>query len=275
MLSSASEVLLVKYGLRQVHRPGPRTEKELRTELALQHGNVLMMLRQTEAAIKAYSQAIEINSHDANAYSNRSTAYRNNEDLKLAIQDFNRSKQLKPNFGAGDSTEGFVKLEMPLQEVLTKITFIVTWLSGEGSDEVIFEGENVTHYPDRIVLTQEVEVYGRTYYENYTLLTQHAVEGNRYIFVPLAQWGGGSGVFLDLNVVDKKTLRTVDEVALGDRTDVRDVVLADTHNEIVTITYITREVKGIEDGYKVVYDPKNAIKRNFRMIQGTLQEVET
>lgn len=163
-----------------------------------------------------------------------------------------------------------------LEEVLTKITFIVTWLSGEGSDEVIFEGEGVTRYPDRMVLTQEVEVYGRTrtYYENYTLLTQHAVEGNRYIFVPLAQWGGGSGVFLDLNVVDKKTLRTVDEVALGDRTEVRNVVLADAHREIVTITYIKREVKGIEDGYKVVYDPKKAIKRHFRMIQGTLQEVE-
>ena len=250
------------------------SEKELRAELALQHGNVLMMLRQTEVAIKAYSQAIELNSSDANAYSNRSTAYRNNEDLKLAIQDFNRSKQLKPNFRVGDSTEGFVKLEMPLEEALTKITFIVTWLSGEGSDEVIFEGEGVTRYPDRVVLTQETEIYGRTYYENYTLLTQHAVEGNRYIFVPLAQWGGGSGVFLDLNVVDKKTLRTVDEVALGDRTDVRDVVLADAHSETVTITYIKREVKGIEDGYKVVYDPKKAITRYFRMIQGTLQEVE-
>ena len=91
-----------------------------------------------------------------------------------------------------------------LEEVLTKITFIVTWLSGEGSDEVIFEGEGITRYPDSIVLTQEFEEDGRTYYENYTLLTQHAVEGNRYIFVPLAQWGGGSGVFLDLNVVDKK-----------------------------------------------------------------------
>ena len=254
---------------------GRRTsEKELRAALAFQHGNVLMMLKQTEEAIKAYSQAIELNSRDANAYSNRSTAYRNNEDDKLAIQDFNRSKQLKPDFSERDSTEGFVKLEMPLEEVLTKITFIVMWLSGEGSDEVIFEGEGLIRYSDRMVLTQEVEVYGRTYYENYTLLTQHAVEGNRYIFVPLAQWGGGSGVFLDLNVVDKKTLRTVDEVALGDRTDVRDVVLADAHSETVTITYIKREVKGIEDDYKVVYDPKKTIKRHFRMIHGTLQEVK-
>ena len=250
------------------------SEKELRAELAFQHGNVLMMLRQTEEAIKTYSQAIELNSRAANAYSNRSTAYRDNEDFKLAIQDFNMSKQLKSNFRERDSTEGFVKLEIPLEEVLTKITFTVTWLSGEGSDEVIFEGEAVTNYPDRLVLTQELEEYGRTYYENYTLLTQHAVEGNRYIFVPLAQWGGGSGVFWHLNVVDKKTLRTVDEVALGDRSDVRNVVLADAPSETVTTTYIEREVTGIEDGYKVVYDPKKVIKRHFRMIQGTLQEVE-
>ena len=161
-----------------------------------------------------------------------------------------------------------------LEVVLTKVTFVVEWLSSEGSDEVIFEGEGVTRYPDRMVLTQKFEEYGRTYYEDYTLLTQYAVEGNRYIFVPLAQWGGGSGVFLALNVVDKKTLRTVDEVALGDRTDVKDVALVDAHSETVSITYIKREVKGIEDNYKVVYDPKKAIKRRFRMIQGTLQEME-
>ena len=250
------------------------SEEELRAELAFQHGNVLMMLRQAEVAIKAYSQAIELNFRDANAYINRSTAYRNNGDSKLAIQDFNRSKQLKPNFREKDSAEGFVKLEMPLEEVLTKITFIVTWLSGEGRDEVIFEGEGVTHYPHRLELIQEFEEYGYTYYDNYTLLTQYAVEGNRYIFLPLAQWSEGSGVFWNLNVVDKKMLRTVDEVALGDRTDVRDIVLADAYSEIVTITYIEREVKGIEDGYKVVYDPTKAIKRHFRMIQGTLQEIE-
>ena len=32
-----------------------------------------------------------------------------------------------------ESAEDFVKLEMPLEEALTQITFIITWLSGEGS----------------------------------------------------------------------------------------------------------------------------------------------
>ena len=168
-----------------------------------------------------------------------------------------------------ESAEGFIELGMPLGEAFTKITFTVGWLSGEGSDEVIFEGEGVTHYPNRIELIQEFEEYGRTYYDNYTLLTQHAVEGNRYIFVPLAQWGGGSGVFWDLNVVDKKTLRTVDEIGLGDRASVRDVVLADADSDTVSITSIRREViKG-----DPTHDPKKAITKHFRMIGGILREV--
>ncbi|MYK19454.1 hypothetical protein F4055_14995, partial [Candidatus Poribacteria bacterium] len=52
-------------------------------------------------------------------------------------------------------TAGFVDLEMPLEEALTKITFIVTRLSGEGSNEVVssevvFEGEGVIREKDYI-----------------------------------------------------------------------------------------------------------------------------
>ena len=172
-----------------------------------------------------------------------------------------------------ESAEGFVKLEMPLEEVLTKITFSVTWSSGEGSDEVIFEGEGVTRDSNYIRLRKREGEW----YSYYTLLPQHAVEGKQYIFVPLASSGGGSGVFLALNVVDKKTLRTVDEVSLGDRTKIEEVTLVDVHSDTVSITYIEREVRGIrgiEESYKVVYDPDKAIKKHFRMIQGTLQEVE-
>ena len=169
-----------------------------------------------------------------------------------------------------ESAEGFVTLEMPLKEVLTKITFIVTWLSGEGSDEVIFEGEGVTHDSNYIRLRKREGEW----YSYYALLPQHAVEGKRYIFVPLAQSGGGSGVFWNLNVVDKKTLRTVGDVALGDRAKIKEVALAASHSDTVSVTYIEREVRGIEENYKVVYDPDKAVKKHFRVIQGTLQEVE-
>lgn len=190
--------------------------------------------------------------------------------LFTSSQQIGHAQQPTATEPTEESAEGFIELGMPLEEAFTKITFSVRWLSGEGSDEVIFEGKGVTRYPNRIELIQEFEEYGRTYYDNYTLLTRHAVEGNRYIFVPLAQWGGGSGVFWDLNVIDKKTLRTVDEIGLGDRASVRGVVLADADSDTVSITSIRREViKG-----KPAHDPKKAITKHFRMIEGILREVK-
>ena len=105
--------------------------------------------------------------------------------------------------GKEGSAEDFVKLEMPLEEALTKITFIVTWLSGEGSDEVVFEGENVIRTPDYIELPSDNNKDGTTD-SYYRILSKYAVETNRYIFVPLDDWGGGSGIFRSLHAVDKK-----------------------------------------------------------------------
>ena len=167
-----------------------------------------------------------------------------------------------------ESAEDFVKLGMPLEEALTKITFIVTWLSGDGSDEVIFEGEGVIRTADYIELRIPYEDdSGR--YSSYTILPKYAVEGNRYIFVPLADSGGGSGVFWELQVVDKKTLRTVDYIGLGDRSRLKEITLADASTNTISITYIRREVKD----YKVVYDPDKATKRHLRMIDGKLRDV--
>ena len=164
--------------------------------------------------------------------------------------------------------EDFVKLEMPLEEALTKITFVVTWLSGDGSTEVNFQGENVIRTPDYIELPSDNNKDGRTD-SYYRILSKYAVETNRYIFVPLDRWGGGSGIFRKLHAVDKKTLRTVDEVGLGDRARIEKVALAVPDSDTVSITYIRREViKG-----KPTHDPNKAIKKYFSVIQGVLQEV--
>ena len=72
-----------------------------------------------------------------------------------------------------ESAEDFVKLEMPLEEALTKITFVVTWLSGEGSDEVIFEGESVIRTPDYIELPSDNNKDGRTD-SYYRILSKYA-----------------------------------------------------------------------------------------------------
>ena len=169
-----------------------------------------------------------------------------------------------------ESAEGFIKLGMPLEEALTKITFMIPNVkSGELEGKIVFEGKNVTREKDYIRLRMSHDLGHRVAYSSYTLLSKYAIESNRYIFVPLAYWGGGSGVFLYLNVVDKKTLRTVDSVGLGDRSRIEGIALADAHSDTVTITYIRREVKKGEPAH----DSKKAIKKHFRMIEGTLQEV--
>ena len=170
-----------------------------------------------------------------------------------------------------ESAEGFIKLGMPLEEALTKITFMIPNIkSGELEGKIVFEGENVTREKDYIRLRMSHDLGHRVAYSSYTLLSKYAIESNRYIFVPLADWGGGSGVFLDLNVVDKKTFRTVDSVGLGDRARIEKLALANAHGDTVTITSIRREVKKGEP----LHDPKKAITKHFRMIEGILREVE-
>ena len=132
-------------------------------------------------------------------------------------------------------TEDFVKLEMPLEEALTKTTFVVEWLSGDGSTEVIFQGENVIRTPDYIKLPSDNNKDGRTD-SYYKILSKYAVETNRYIFVPLDRWGGGSGIFRSLHAVDKKTLRTVEAIALGDRSGIWGLTVADPSTNTISMT---------------------------------------
>ena len=175
-----------------------------------------------------------------------------------------------------EPVEGFVKLGIPLQEALTKITFMYPSLkSGNLIGAIVFEGEGVTREKDYIQLRKPIKrwwageegVYRHSYY---TLLSKYAVEGNRYIFVPLGVNGGGSGTFWGLNVVDKKTLKSVDSVGLGDRSRIAGIALADAHSDTVTITYIRRKVIKGEPSH----DPKKAVTKHFEMIEDKLREVQ-
>ena len=167
-----------------------------------------------------------------------------------------------------ESAEGFVKLEMPLEEAFTQITFVVTWLSGEGSDEVIFQGENVIRTPDYIERRRPYEDdSGR--YSSYKILTKYAAETHRYIFVPLDDWGGGSGIFRSLHVVDKKTLRTVEEIALGGRSGIWGLTVADSATNTIAMTHIREE-----DWRGNLEDSRDkAITGHLRMIDGKLRDV--
>ena len=74
------------------------SKKVQRAELIFQQGNVLMMLRQVDRAIKAYSHAIELNSNNTYTYSNRGVAYEHKGDFDSAIADYNKAIQLNPNY---------------------------------------------------------------------------------------------------------------------------------------------------------------------------------
>ena len=73
------------------------SEKELRTELAFQQGNVFMMLGQINRAIELYSYAIELDSDNAEAYNNRGVASGQRSDYECAINDFSKAVDLNPN----------------------------------------------------------------------------------------------------------------------------------------------------------------------------------
>ena len=81
----------------QVDAPSETSEKERDAELAFQHGNVLMMIKQIDGAIERYSYAIELAPNNAIAYNNRGNAYFQKDEYDRAIADFNKAIELKPN----------------------------------------------------------------------------------------------------------------------------------------------------------------------------------
>ena len=77
----------------------------------LQKGNFLMMLKQIDEALKAYSRAIELSPNNAEAYNNRGVAYRKKSKLDLAVKDYNKAIKLNPNDANAYSNRGNVYRE--------------------------------------------------------------------------------------------------------------------------------------------------------------------
>ena len=82
------------------------SDKEQCADLAVQHGNLLMVLGQIDRAIKAYSRALELNPRDAEAYNNRGIAYHRKREVDQAIKDYSKVMELNPGLAIAYNNRG-------------------------------------------------------------------------------------------------------------------------------------------------------------------------
>ena len=89
------------------------SQEEVLAELEYERGNFLVLLGEVEAAIKAYSDAIEMDPRYSVAYTNRGVLYGNKGEYDLAIKDFNMAIELNPNnfFAYNNRGKAYDKIE--------------------------------------------------------------------------------------------------------------------------------------------------------------------
>ena len=80
------------------------------TDWVFQQGNFWMMIEQTDTAIEAYSHAINLAPHHAEAYYNRGLAERRRGRHEEAIADYSKALRLKPDFAEAYVNRGNAKL---------------------------------------------------------------------------------------------------------------------------------------------------------------------
>ena len=139
-----------------------------------------------------------------------------------------------------------------------RITFMVTALSGDFEEAIVFKGEGVTQDENYIRYTKGK---GR-WIEEYIISLKYVVEDKQYIYVPFSESGGGSGVFSQLQVIDKKTLTTTDHAILGDRIKIRSVSIG--KDKKIVVEYHERSLFG---------EPGKIVTEHYEMHEGKLQKV--
>ena len=80
------------------------------SDSTVQKGNFLMMLKQIDDALKAYSRAIELSPNNTAAFNNRGVAYHGKGKLDLAVKDYNIAIKLNPDDANAYSNRGTVYL---------------------------------------------------------------------------------------------------------------------------------------------------------------------
>lgn len=154
----------------------------------------------------------------------------------------------------------FIKLDAPLEDILPKIILI----SPENHDNAgkkieIIVGEKFSGEGEYAVSGIESHKF------TYKLHSPHIVEGNRYIFGIVSYNWGGSGNFFYMTAVDKSTLKSVDEVLLGDRIVVNGFKLTTPRSDEISLTYMVRS-----SGAAMTAAPNKKVEMQYKMSQSKL-----
>ncbi len=160
-----------------------------------------------------------------------------------------------------NKNKDFIKLDAPLEKVLPKITLVIpeeklknqpieitVESTYKGTGEYSIDEENTTEF-------------------KYTFHQKHVVEGNKYIFTVVSYNWGGSGTFYYLTAIDKVTLKSVDEVFLGDRVEIKKISLEKPNSDTVTINYVDRK-----SGTAMTEKPNKPEEKHYGMHNGELNQ---
>ena len=82
------------------------SEEDTLLEWLFQQGKFLMMVKQVDKAIEAYSHVIKRAPFNTDAYNNRGDAYHNRSEFDLAIADYDKAIELDPDFHSPYNNRG-------------------------------------------------------------------------------------------------------------------------------------------------------------------------
>lgn len=138
------------------------------------------------------------------------------------------------DWGCNQNKE-YIKLDAPLENIIPKIRLIAPNVRDHTGNKIeITVGESYSGEGEYAISGIESQNF------TYKLHNQYVVEGNKYIYVIASYNWGGSGTFYYMTAVDKTTLKSVDEIFLGDRIKVNAFKLTSTWSDAVSLTYMIR-----------------------------------
>ena len=155
--------------------------------------------------------------------------------------------------------EDFVKLDGTLEEVLPKITLIIPKEKLNNQSIEIRVGGTYSGKGEYSIEKNNTHEFEFTFHKN------HVVEGNKYIFAVVSYNWSGTGTFYYLTAIDKVTLKSVDEVILGDRVEIEKLSWEMPNSDTVTINYIDRK-----QGTAMTEKPDNPVEKHYGVSFGKL-----